>query len=79
MRLVKVMSIRDFEPWNGAEDFYNRLNHRDFDLLDDYLDECHDFIDEVTLNDMLWFDDEYLITEVLGEDYDDYYKREPLR
>ena len=77
MRLVKDISIRDFEAWGEAEEFYNRLNHRDFDLLDDFFDENYDFIDEVTLNNTLWFKDEYLITEILGEDYDEYYNRKP--
>ena len=79
MRLVKEMSIRDFEPWSGAEEFYNRLNDREFNLLDDYFDECYDFIDEVTVNDILWFEDEFLITEILEQDYEEFYEREPIR
>lgn len=79
MRVVRVISITDFEPWGGAEQFYQRLNNREFDLLDDYFDECFDYINETALNDILWFDDEYLITEILEEDYEEFYNREPIR
>lgn len=81
MRMIKEMSIRDFELWGGAADFYSRLNDYEIKLLDDYFNELgyYELIDVTDINDMLSFDDEFFITAILKEDYDDYYQRKPLR
>lgn len=81
MRLGKEMSIRDFELWGGAVDFYSRLKDYEIDLLDDYFNKLsyYELLDATDINDMLSFDDEFFITAILKEDYDDYYKRKPLR
>ena len=77
MKLVKEISIREFEPWGGAIDFYNRLNENEMNLLDDYLDEVSHctLIDETALNDILWHEDKIIIETVLEEDYDEFYSR----
>lgn len=75
MRLVKEMSIKDFKPWGGALDMYEKLSDNDLEILDYYFKELGEsvLLDEITVNDMLWFDDEYLITEVLEKEYDEFY------
>ena len=81
MRVVKEMSIRDFKPWGGAVEMYERLSYNEKLILDAFFDEMTNCgaLSEVDINDMLWFDDVYLITEILEGDYEEFYKREPLR
>lgn len=82
MRIVKEMSLREFKPWAGAVECFSRLYDHEITLLEDYFEELSwDFglIEETTINDMFWFDDETIITDILNEDYDDFYARKPLR
>lgn len=81
MRIVKEISIRDFKPWGGAVEMYDRLTYNETVILDTFFDEMSNCaaITEVDINDMMWFDDEYLITEILEQDYEEFYNREPIR
>ena len=67
MKIYKEMSIYDFEPWSGATYTYNRIEEAGkLDELESMIEELYpDGIDETTLNDLLWFDDEW-IYEALG-------------
>lgn len=98
MKLYKEMSLRDFEAWSGAEDTMETLSMlednedkgRDiFDTLECILEEQYfDGLEETELNDILWFETDY-IAECLGysdwdelekiangEDEDDIFNRE---
>ena len=57
----------DYKPWSGAVDTWDRIVDEDkVDALEQYLDECYpDGIDETELNDLLWFEPEYIF-EILG-------------
>lgn len=67
MKITKEMELRDFEPWEGAVYIYEKL--KDLDLLDQLelvLEDCHpEGIDEGSLNDILWFESDWIV-EVLG-------------
>lgn len=81
MRIIKDMTLWDFKPWGGAVDLYERLTYTETAILDDYFDRmshCRS-LTEVDINEMLWFEDDYIITYILQEDYEKFYKREPLR
>lgn len=74
MKVYQEISIRDFEAWSGAvatKDLIVENNKEDeFDAL---IEELYpDGIDETQLNDILWFDDEWVL-ESLGikEEKDD--------
>jgi hypothetical protein len=62
----------EYEPWSGAEETYNRI------LGEDKLDDLERLVDEVypegisrtELNDMLWFDSDW-VYEMLGMKGDD--------
>ena len=66
MKIYKEISLESFEPWSGAINTYERLvNH---DLLDDFereLDGIYpDGISETELNDILWFDPDWVYESV---------------
>ena len=58
---VKV-DVRDYKPWNGATIAYNRIQEEGkLDYLFQLLEEIYpDGIDVQALNDLLWFDREWL-------------------
>jgi hypothetical protein len=67
MKVYQEIGIRDFEAWSGAiatKDLIIENNKEDeFDAL---IEELYpDGIDETQLNDILWFDDEWVL-ECLG-------------
>ena len=67
MKIYSEMSIRDFEVWSGAIDTKNKIIANDKeDEFDALIEELYpDGIDETQLNDLLWFDDEWVL-ESLG-------------
>jgi len=65
--------IENFEPWSGAVDTWDNLfNYNKLNLFAAILyDQYPEGIDEMTLNDILWFEPEYVYDSV-GLDYDQY-------
>lgn len=66
MKIYQEISIRDFEAWGGAVDTYDKIigndKENEFDAL---IEELYpDGIEETRLNDLLWFDSEWVL-EVL--------------
>lgn len=63
---VKI-SVKDYKPWNGATITYKRIQEADkLDYLNSLLEEIYpDGIDAQTLNDLLWFDADWIL-EMLG-------------
>ena len=61
------MSLSDYKPWSGAVDTFNKIMDADkFDALDELIeDEYPDGITDTGLNDLLWFDSEWVL-EMLG-------------
>ena len=75
------MRLFEFEPWAGAVKMYERLTYHEMRILETFFDEMSNCgeLTELKINDMLWFDDEYLITEILEQDYEEFYNRDPIR
>lgn len=77
MKVYQEISIRDFEAWSGAVATKDLIiEHDKADEFDALIEELYpDGIDETQLNDILWFDDEWVL-ESLGiyeeedEDFD---------
>jgi len=61
------LTLRDFKAWSGAKDTQETiLNEGKGEEFDSLIEELYpDGIDEMQLNDLLWFDEEWLY-EVLG-------------
>ena len=69
MKVYSEKSLYNFTRWSGAVYNYNRIieagKAEEFEYMIE--DLYPDGIDETTLNDILWFEDE-LINEFLGEE-----------
>lgn len=67
MRLYRELDLTRFEPWSGAVDTYERIwNEGKLSDLEFMLEELYpEGIEETQLNDLLWFDSEWVL-ESLG-------------
>lgn len=66
MLIKKEYDFCSFEPWSGAVETWERLKSADkLDELEEVLEDLYpDGIDETALNDILWFDDEWVFNAV---------------
>ena len=67
MKINSEMGLKKFKAWSGAKDTLNKLIELDkCDELEFILDDLYpDGLTDTQLNDILWFDDEW-IYETLG-------------
>ena len=67
MKITSEMNLKNFKAWSGAKDTLNKLIELDkCDELEFILDDLYpDGLTDTQLNDILWFDDEW-IYETLG-------------
>ena len=67
MKITSEMSLKNFKAWSGAKDTLNKLIELDkCDELEFILDGLYpDGLTDTQLNDILWFDDEWIF-ETLG-------------
>ena len=67
MKITSEMSLKNFKAWSGAKDTLNKLIELDkCDELEFILDDLYpDGLTETQLNDILWFEEEW-IYETLG-------------
>ena len=72
MKIFKEMNLREFEFWSGARDTVKYLSSSDLDVLTELLEDLYpEGIDETTVNDLFWFEEDW-IAEMLG--YEDFEK-----
>ena len=66
MKIYKETSMSGFEPWSGAVRTYERLdNNNCLGDFEDMIDELYpDGISETQLNDILWFDADWIYESV---------------
>lgn len=62
MKLYRELDLERFEPWSGAVDTYNRIYNEDkLNDLEFLLEDLYpEGIEETQLNDLLWFESEWL-------------------
>lgn len=67
MKITYELDLNSFEAWSGAVDTLNRvINEGKVDILESVLEDIYpDGLDETALNDILWFDEEW-VYEVCG-------------
>lgn len=72
MALKVIKEFSDYAPWSGATSNYERLvEENKLDAFEDLLEECYpDGIEEVQINDILWFDFDW-VCESLGMEKDE--------
>lgn len=70
MKIYKEDSLRNFEFWSGARDRVQYLTADELDTIETILEDIYpDGIDETTVNDIFWFEED-TIAEWLG--YNDF-------
>lgn len=71
VKIVTTSTLDDYEPWSGAKPWWDIIVKQDkVDELDDFLEEMYpEGIDETELNDLIWFEPEYVF-EAIGINYD---------
>ena len=67
MKITSEMSLKNFKAWSGAKDTLNKLIELDkCEELEAVLEDIYpEGMTETQLNDILWFEDEW-IYETLG-------------
>ena len=67
MKITREMNLRNFEAWSGAKNTLNKLIELDkCEELEAVLEDLYpEGMTETQLNDVLWFDNEW-IYETLG-------------
>ena len=67
-----ITSFLHYQPWAGARDTYALIDcHNKLDELDELITECFpEGLTETELNDILWFDSEWVL-DSLGIEVDD--------
>ena len=67
MKISREMNLRNFEAWSGAKNTLNKLIELDkCEELEAILEDIYpEGMDATQLNDILWFEDEW-IYETLG-------------
>lgn len=78
MRIYREEHIRNFEFWQGARDFAEKLTDSQFDIIEDMLNDIYpEGLDETSLNDIFWFEKDS-ICEWLGYDSYDQFLQEKI-
>ena len=76
MRIVKDITLEDFEAWSGGKDTLDTLIEKDLvddaeTALENYFADREELPTETEINDILWFERDWL-AEMLGyADWDD--------
>lgn len=66
MKIYSEKSLQNFEFWAGARDTADELTGKELDYIETELEvQYPDGIDETDLNDLFWFENDYL-AELLG-------------
>ena len=78
MKVYSEVSLIDFNFWGGAKDTVEELYEEDFDIIQSAIEEmeCDEngMIEEVDLNDIIWFERDW-IARILGyEDFEELIK-----
>lgn len=65
MRIISDIPLQNFEFWAGAKDTVKYLTDDEIDMMEEYIDPEGMGVEETTVNDFFWFEDDY-IAEILG-------------
>ena len=75
MKIYSEKSLRDFEFWRGACDNANKLSLEQLDEVETALDDIYpNGMDETAVNDLFWFDFDWICSLLGYEDEEDFCK-----
>lgn len=65
MKLVKEVSLKDFEFWGGAAKFAAKLTEEELETVEEILEELENdgdehWFTETDLNDLFWFEQDVI-------------------
>lgn len=73
MTITSELNLQNFDFWSGAKD--HSFTRSELEKLEVHLEDLYpDGCSETTINDIFWFEEEYLC-ECLGIDYNEYLER----
>lgn len=77
MKIYEEKSLSDFEFWSGAKDTVKYLTDDELDTIENILEDMYpDGMEDTQINDIFWFEDDW-IAEMLGyEDFEELMHRE---
>lgn len=67
-----IMDFEDYQPWQGAVETYALIDYHDkLEEFDALISECYpDGLTETQLNDILWFNKDWVLDYLEIEDED---------
>lgn len=72
MTIIKEERLANFEFWSGACYLAEKLTSKEFDIIEELLEELYpDGMEEVQVNDFFWFDGDTIAQSLGYEDEDD--------
>ena len=75
MRIKTDKSLQHFQFWSGAKELAERLTWEELIEIENQLEELYpNGLDETELNDLFWFDSEF-ICDLIGQTEEDIYNR----
>lgn len=81
MFISQDIALKDFVFWCGAKEVAGRMTNYELSVIEDYLINYYDGIIPYLsdINDIFWFEDDWLLRDILGIDSEEFWKRKPIR
>ena len=65
LTIKTTISLYDFQAWSGGRTTLdNIIEANKVEMLEDLLNECFEELTDTQLNDLLWFDDQWLYEQL---------------
>lgn len=73
MSLKIIIDLSDYRAWSGAKDTWQKIQDEDkVDEFEQLMEECYpDGLTETELNDILWFDSDWVFEQLGIKDEDE--------
>lgn len=76
MKVIKELSLSNFDFWGGAKDRAQMLTIDELDEIERQLEDVYpDGMDETQINDIFWFDFDWVAQMIGYEDEEDLYNQ----
>lgn len=75
MTITKEISLKDFDFWAGAVNTASLLTDDEFDTIEAELEDSGESWSETAINDLFWFESDYVAQALGFEDWEELYKQ----
>lgn len=69
MKYLVERDLRHFDFWSGAKDNAKEFTWHELDMIEEQLEQDFDNLTETQINDMMWFEPEFLAS-LIGLEWD---------